>query len=134
MVISVSPALRQVSWFIAVGCAAAATHWLVVIATVTQLNLPPLLANVIGWSVAFLVSFAGHYRLTFRHHATSILIAARRFWTVSAIGFLINEAAYAFLLKTTALRYDVLLFFVLLAVAVLTFFLSRYWAFRSDAI
>ena len=59
--------LRDVSWFIVVGCAAAATHWLIAVASVAVLNFAPLLANLVGWMVAFFVSFSGHYQLTFRH-------------------------------------------------------------------
>lgn len=120
-------------WFIVVGCSAALVHWLVVVACVEHLALPPLLANLIGWLLAFVVSFSGHYRLTFRHHSASMLTAARRFFMVSAAGFLLNEASYAWLLKATPLRYDLLLGLVLVGVAVLTFILGRLWAFGKAA-
>ena len=103
---------KQIAWFIAVGCAAAATHWSVAIASVEGLGLPPLGANAVGWLVAFVVSFYGHYRLTFRH------------------GFALNEATYAWLLHATPLPYDVLLAIILLGLAGLTFLASRLWAFR----
>jgi len=122
--------LRQLAWFIAVGCAAAATHWCVAVACVEGLGLAPLAANAVGWLVAFLVSFCGHYRLTFRHAAAPLARAARRFFLVSAAGFALNEAAYAWLLHATALPYDLLLALILVALAVLTFLASRLWAFR----
>ncbi|ANN80683.1 sugar translocase [Bordetella flabilis] len=125
--------IRQLSWFIAVGCAAAATHWLVVVACVEAMDARPLLANVLGWLVAFCVSFSGHYLLTFRHQAGAWHVAAVRFFCISAGGFAINELTYAWLLHRTALRYDVLLALVLLAIAVLTFLFSRFWAFRRNA-
>jgi putative flippase GtrA len=49
--------LSQLSWFVVVGCAAAATHWVVVVAVVSLASLAPLAANVIGWLVALVVSF-----------------------------------------------------------------------------
>lgn len=122
----------QVAWFVMVGCAAAATHWLVVVLTVSGLNMPPLLANIAGWLVAFVVSFAGHYTLTFRHQKAPLGQALRRFFLVSAAGFGINEAAYALLLKTTSLRYDILLALILVGIAVMTFFLGRLWAFKQQ--
>jgi len=126
--------IKQVSWFIVVGCAAATTHWLIAVTCVEQLALHPLVANVAGWLTALTVSFAGHFRLTFRDHTRhqvgALWPAAWRFFLVSAGGFLINESAYAFLLHATTIPYDVLLFALLLGVAVLTFVLSRYWAFR----
>ncbi|MBB1625100.1 sugar translocase [Achromobacter sp. UMC71] len=122
--------LQQVSLFIAVGCAAAATHWGVAVTCVEALGAAPLLANLIGWLVAFVVSFSGHYRLTFRHSHTPWTIAVRRFFFISAVGFVINESAYAWLLRVTAVRYDILLALILIALAVATFITSRLWAFR----
>ncbi len=125
--------IRQLTWFIIVGCAAAATHWLVAVDCVQGLGLRPLWANVAGWAVAFVVSFSGHFLLTFRHQAGAGHEAARRFFFVSAGGFVINESAYAWLLHYTAVRYDILLAAVLVGIAVLTFVISRLWAFRRSA-
>lgn len=125
--------IRQISWFIAVGCAAAATHWLVAVACVEGFAAAPLLANLAGWLVAFGVSFSGHYQFTFRHQKSVWHVAARRFFFVSAAGFLVNETSYAWLLHHTAIRYDVLLALVLIAIAILTFVLSRLWAFRRSS-
>ncbi|GAB3330020.1 GtrA family protein [Bordetella tumulicola] len=125
--------IKQLAWFVAVGCAAAVTHWLVAVTSVQWLHIPPLAANAIGWLIAFVVSFTGHYRLTFRRLAAHWVTAARRFFLISACGFLINEAAYAWLLHVTRLRYDVLLALILLGLAVLTFLGSRLWAFRHTS-
>ncbi|MBK7953474.1 MAG: GtrA family protein [Candidatus Accumulibacter sp.] len=125
--------IRQLVCFVAVGCAAAATHWLVAVGCVAVWRLPPLLANVLGWLVAFLVSFSGHYRLTFRHQRKSLALACGRFFVVSATGFMINELSYAWLLHVTDIPYDLLLAGILVAIAVLTFVLSRFWAFRGSA-
>ena len=122
--------IHQLSWFVGVGCAAALTHWIVVVFAVGTLGYVPLVANILGWLVAFCVSFAGHFRLTFRHQQASLWYAARRFFVVSALGFGVNELSYAFLLHTTPLRYDVLLALILIAVAAMTFILSRFWAFQ----
>ncbi|WP_397473464.1 GtrA family protein [Pusillimonas sp.] len=121
---------KQISWFIATGCAAAFTHWLVAVLCVRELALDPLLANLAGWLVAFFVSFLGHYHFTFRHQRGPWVRAARRFFAVSALGFCINELAYAYLLHVTAIRYDVLLAMILIGLAALTFILGRFWAFR----
>lgn len=124
----------EIVCFVMVGCAAAATHWGIAVACVDGLDLPPLLANVLGWLVAFIVSFSGHYWLTFRHQAKAFSVALRRFFLVSAGGFAINEASYAWLLKATAIRYDLLLAAILIALAFLTFVVSRLWAFRHKAV
>lgn len=121
---------KQIGWFVATGCAAALTHWLTAVLCVRELGLAPLLANLVGWLVAFGVSFLGHYHLTFRRQRRPWQAAALRFFLVSALGFAINELAYAYLLHATAIRYDVLLAFILAGVAILTFILGRFWAFR----
>nr|WP_180984196.1 GtrA family protein [Castellaniella caeni] len=124
--------ITQIGWFVIVGCAAAATHWAVAVACVALAGLAPLLANLVGWLVAFGVSFTGHYRLTFRHQHAPLLRSALRFFAVSALGFVVNEAAYATLLRLTTIRYDLLLALVLIGIAGMTFILGRYWAFRHS--
>ncbi|CAJ50536.1 GtrA family protein [Bordetella avium] len=125
------PALfRQIALFILVGCAAAATHWLAAVLCVEFGGMAPAWANVVGWLLAFAVSFSGHYRLTFRHLALSWIVAARRFFLVSAAGFAVNELAFVWLLHTTRLPYELLLGLILIVLACLTFVASRLWAFR----
>lgn len=133
----VSLALRrlcrsQIVRFVTVGCAAAATHWAVAVACVVLFSAQPLLANVIGWALAFIVSFSGHYGLTFRNQNASFWQAARRFFIVSLAGFLINETVYALGLEYSALRYDVLLAAILVGMAIITYIVARFWAFRSS--
>lgn len=120
----------RLAWFIAVGCAAAAVHFTVVVALVSGLGQLPLVANVGGWMVAFLVSFSGHWLLTFEQRAPWRR-AVRRFFAISLAGFLVNETTYAVLLRWSGWRYDVLLAIVLVAVAVATYLASSRWAFLS---
>lgn len=122
---------RRMLRFVIVGCAAAGVHWLVVVLLVSQLRWPPLLANLPAWLTAFVVSFSGHHRLTFRDHQAPLRSSLIRFFGVSALGFAMNQGAYALLLRFSGQRYDVALLIVLAAVAVLTFVLSRHWAFRG---
>ena len=106
------------------------THWLVVVSSVHNFHWLPEAANVLGWFVAFFVSFGGHYRLTFRHQHKQFYRALRRFFLVSASGFFLNELAYIWLLHHTAMTFDVLLGMILVAIAGITFVVSRLWAFR----
>lgn len=119
----------RIAWFLAVGSTAAAVHWSTVVWLVGQHGWAPLAANVLGWLVAFGVSFGGHFGLTFRHHGTPPGRAVRRFFALSATGFAVNESAYALLLQRGGQRYEFLLALVLVGVAVLTYWLSRQWAF-----
>ena len=123
---------QRVAWFVTVGCAAAATHFAVVVALVNWLQAAPLWANIGGWLVAFGVSFSGHRGLTFRTANAPLRRSALRFFLVSAAGFAVNEAAYAALLQWAGWNYAVALAAVLLGVAVLTYWLSRHWAFLGS--
>jgi putative flippase GtrA len=123
--------VHQISWFILVGATAAGVHWVVTILGVQYIHLNPLWANLIGWLVAFTVSFSGHYYLTFRHQRGGVKQAIQRFFMISACGFAINELSYAYLLANTEIRYDWLLAGILVAVAGATFVFSRIWGFKA---
>jgi putative flippase GtrA len=124
--------IRRVAWFVFVGCMAAAVHLGTVVLLVSRFGWQPLVANVVAWLVAFCVSFSGHWHLTFPRSGAPLARAAVRFFLISLAGFLVNEAMYALLLHLTGTRwYAVVLFFVLLAVAVMTYLLSSRWAFRG---
>lgn len=117
--------IRQLARFGIVGVTAMAVHWLVVWLLVPR-GLAPLLANVIGFAVAFNVSYFGHRNWTF---ATSSAHSATfwRFLAVALCSFAVNEALYYVLLRF--LDYQLALAIVLIAVAALTFILSKLWAF-----
>lgn len=120
--------LAQVSRFIGVGITALIVHWLVVRMLVPQ-GMPPLIANVFGFVVAFNVSYFGHRKLTFKAEELNHSRTLPRFAAVALGSFAVNETLYALLLIFTPLRYDLALFFVLGVVAVLTYIFSRFWAF-----
>lgn len=122
---------RRPLLFILVGSMAALTHFLTVIFIVESLGVVPLKANIVGWLCAFGVSYGGHFSLTFSDHAAPPLRSAIRFFLLSAAGFSINEGAYALLLHITQLPYYVLLGFILIAVAIVTYLLSQRWAFQG---
>jgi putative flippase GtrA len=121
--------MLQLARFGVVGVAAMAVHWLVA-TTLVPLGLQPLIANVIGFAVAFNVSYWGHRNWTFEAeagHQTTFW----RFCAVACASFVLNECLYYLLLTYTRLQYQVALAIVLIAVAALTFVLSRHWAFRN---
>jgi putative flippase GtrA len=117
--------------FIAVGSSAAAVHWAVVRLSVEALGLVPLVANVVGWMIAFVVSFSGHRYWTFAETSgRDTRESLWRFGLVSLGGFVLNELSYAAVLSVGALRYDLALGLVLVGLAAVTFVVSRWWAFR----
>jgi len=96
------------------------------------LGLPPLLANIVGFLLAFQVSHLGHHRFTFSAADAPGARSRRRFFLVALSSFLVNEALYALLLHFTELDYRVALAIVLVAVAALTFVSARQWAFAGE--
>jgi putative flippase GtrA len=123
--------VHQISWFVLVGTMAAGVHWMVAVVGVKYMHLNPLWANLIGWLVAFVVSFSGHYHLTFRLQRAGVKQAIRRFFMISACGFAVNELSYAYLLATTHIRFDWLLAGILIGVAGATFVAGRIWGFKA---
>ncbi len=124
--------MRQIAIFIAVGSAAALIHLTVVAFVVELLHLKPLAANVMGFIVAFLVSFGGHARWTFPISPQRYTAARTRFFAVACTGFVLNQAAYAEALHLFGPRtYLPALAAVLIGVAIATFLLSKLWAFAQ---
>lgn len=126
--------LTQAFRFGVVGLAATVVHFLVAVVAVQLGVLAPQLANVLGFGVAFCVSFFGQWRWTFAQRGAAPVARALPLYLLLSIGgFAANALAYAWLLANTSWRYDVALAVVLAAVAALTFVASRAWVFKSRA-
>lgn len=116
--------------FLAVGASAAAVHEAAVLGLVETGLLRPVVANVPAFLLAWGVSYFGHRRFSFEPGAPHRQ-AAPRFFAVSLLGFAANQTLYAALLHFTTLNYAVALFLTLVAVAVMTYALGRWWAFAK---
>ena len=119
--------------FALVGGAAAATHLAVVAVLVHGGALAPLAANVVAFLIAFVVSYNGHALLTFSRSEARGWAVVARYFAVACLSFVANELLYWWLLHSLHWHYLVSLFVVLLLVAVLTFVLSKFWAFAGKA-
>ena len=106
--------------FVAVGGAAAATHLLVVAALVQGFAMPPLVANVLAFLVAFVVSYGGHAMLTFAGQQAPHRSALPRYFLVACGSFALNELHWHYWWSLVG---------VLLLVAVITFVAAKFWAF-----
>jgi putative flippase GtrA len=123
---------RELFWFGIVGVTAMLVHLGSVSLLLVPLGLSPLVANVLGFLLAFQVSHAGHHKLTFGAAGAPASRSRVRFFLVALLSFVINELMYAALLHFTHLDYRLALAMVLIAVAALTFFSARNWAFASQ--
>ena len=79
-------ALPQLLQFIVVGGSAAATHLATVGVVVSLPGMPPLWANVLGFLVAFIVSYNGHAWLTFSAAQARGWATVARFFAVACLG------------------------------------------------
>lgn len=121
---------RELLWFGVIGVSALVTHFLLV-ALLVPLGMQPLVANVIAWLLAFQLSYWGHRLKTFKAAHLPHRQTLPRFFAVSGLSFLLNETMYWGLLRFTPLDYRLALLVVLFCVALLTFVLSRMWAFAQ---
>jgi putative flippase GtrA len=116
--------------FLVIGGSAAAVHWLVVLAVVSQTGMEPLIANIIAFLCAFSVSYFGHKNWTFEARDQAHGPAAAKFFTVAVTGFCINESVYALLLKGLHIHYLIGSAVAIVTAAVSTYILSKSWAFN----
>jgi putative flippase GtrA len=119
---------RSAILFIAVGCAAAATHMGVF--ALAQPHMVPELANALGFVVAFFVSFTGHRTLSFRDAGNTVTQSFMRFLATALAGFASNEIVFVLLLRGLGWPSLLALLLALIFAAGQTFLLSRFWAFR----
>lgn len=115
--------------FLGVGGFATVTHYLAVLCLVYLLTLQPEAANVIGFLVAFSVSFFGHWRWTFKEQQARFDRALPAFAIVAVCMFLLNATLFHLMLQYTQIRFEISLLFAQSLVLVLTFLASKYWAF-----
>ena len=123
--------LPQLIQFVLVGGAAAATHLAVVGLLVTFAGLAPLHANVLAFLIAFVVSYNGHALLTFSSVQARGWAVMAKFFAVACLSFAANELHYYIALQGLHWHYFWSLAGVLVLVAIGTFVMSKFWAFRA---
>lgn len=96
-----------------------------------QSNWHPISANIIAFGTAFMVSFIGHLAFSFADQETNASSALWKFTIVALIGLALNEALLIGLLSLGALSGILALCTSTSSAAVMTFILSKTWAFRA---
>lgn len=121
------PGLKRGLWFGLVGLAAALVHTLV-FAALNQ-TIWPELANVLGFGVAFGVSFLGHRHLSFADTTVSARRSLGRFLITALLGLGVNELSFVLMLRVLEWPALLSLWGAMLVAAAQTFGLGRCWAF-----
>ena len=136
----------QALWFLAVGASAALVHFLVLVSIVKLTTITPVWANVCAFLVAFVVSFLGHFYLTFKSsvnengnnqpshankNSNGPLSALGKWFGSSALGFMANQGLFVLGLRSFGEQYYILIWLIVTAIiTVMTFALGKFWAFK----
>ncbi len=115
--------------FGALGAVATGVHMAVAVGLTTLLAMNPYLANLVAFLLAFLVSYAGHYYVTFAGLADRFLGPIRAFFVIAALGFLANNGLLLWLLGRHFLGESQALIIAALIVPAISFLAARFWAF-----
>ena len=122
---------HAISWFAVIGATAASVHYLVAVGLEFSHLLTATYANVAGFIFAFPVSYFGHRQFSFSSQLSSHWYAFPRFFFVALSGFLANQFLVINAMRLTNIPFWLVLGFVMVVVAVSTYLLSRYWAFKG---
>jgi len=132
--------LKSATWFTLIGVIAAIVHYAVAVSLERFEILTASEANIAGFLMAFPVSFIGHKTYSFpvrqlsshqlSNHQLSSAKSLVRFFIVAVLGFLANQSLVVINVHTLKLPFWFALGVVMVFVAVSTYLLSRYWAFK----
>ena len=147
----------QALWFLTVGASAALVHFSVLVSIVNFTSVTPEWANVGAFLIAFVVSFFGHFYLTFKqsntshetnqnsphfksntikkiseNHKSKYLSALIKWFSSSTVGFIANQSLFVLGLRSFGEQYYILIWLIVTAIiTVMTFALGKFWAFKS---
>jgi putative flippase GtrA len=119
-----------------VGALATATHVSLYVLLVEWPELDPLTSNFLAFCVALLVTFLGNYHWTFAEEVRSgKLKRLRSFLKLSLAaltGLALNSAIVVLIVDILRLEYLLAIPFMVTLVPVVTFLITRLWAFRPS--
>ena len=149
---SLKSSSKQALWFLIVGASAALVHFLMLVSIVNITATRPALANIFAFLIAFIISFIGHFYLTFRHPIpdtivdyshqnnasvpygtkTNTLQTLLKWFASSVAGFALNQGLFVLGISWLGERYYMLIWLVVtVIITVMTFALGKLWAFKS---
>lgn len=122
---------RSFSWFTFIGAVAGLVHYSVAVSLEASMGLHPGWANMWGFALAFPVSYMGHRKFSFAWRKIPHRQAFPRFLLVACSGFVENQFLTLSALKLFAWPFWIILAIVMVIVAMTTYSLSRFWAFKQ---
>lgn len=127
------PHLHEPLRFMLVGGSAAATHLTLLVILVHRLKIAVSYANALAFLGAFVMSFLGHYFVTFQTNQThaTLLQSLPKWLFTSLLGFGLNQLIFIAGIRWLGESYYILVWFIATAiVTILSFILGKVWAFR----
>jgi len=123
--------LSQSVFFLMVGAVATLVHLLVFHVLSSQYQIHAVAANVAAFLFAFSISFVGHSLLTFRtKQKRQFVITGFKFMLLQLVGLSFNTVI-SINIEYEVIRYEIGLILMGLVTPSFTFFLSKFWVFRS---
>ena len=122
--------ILQIVRFGITGSMATLVHFFTVVLLVETNHLHPLTANIFGFLSGFLISFSGHRFWTFSETSRTVSASLPRFLLIATANFAGNQSLYYISLEKLHMHYTIALLFVLGLMALFTYCLSKWWAFR----
>ena len=117
------------SRFTLVGIAAACVHISIVWVLIAQLKIEALLANLVAFMTAFIVSFTGQYLWTFRSKR-NWQSAFIRYLLTSLFAFSLNNIILITLLALGVLSDSLSAVLSACVIPLITYIAGRFWAFK----
>lgn len=123
---------KEILRFGSVGVVGTLVHGGILIGLVERLNLDPVYANLIAFSMAFITSYLGHYYWTYRsresHRSTAL-----KFGITAVSGLLANYAIFHVMVDWLAFNYLWAFAAVVILIPAGTYLLHKTWAFKGSA-
>ena len=117
--------------FIIVGVGATLIHFITGWFLEYQHQIDLFFANLIGFLVAFIFSFLGHYYFTFRK-SNRIQQALIRFFTIACLGFIVNNVVLL-ICQVSGMNNFWSLLFAVGVMPLASYLFSYFWAFNAHA-
>ena len=123
--------LRQLASFGTIGIVATLLHVTAAYLLRSGFGADPYFANLIGFLLAFGISFAGNARLTFSYRG-AISAAFVRFLALSSVSLVMTTLWMAWVVRN-GLPMSLYVLVVILTVPPVTYLLSRFWVFAPPS-
>ncbi|WP_022942804.1 GtrA family protein [Psychromonas hadalis] len=124
---------QQLVSFSIVGVGATLTHAVIFNLVFQQLQFHHFIANILGFCLAFLVSYLGQFHWTFKEQAIQLTdkrSAFVKFFKTALLGFAVNLFWSFIILEFLQLHHYYYLALLTFVTPILIFVLNKFWVFK----